>query len=216
MSFKYLLFDLDGTLTDSAEGIINCVKYALSELGLPQPPEKTLREFIGPPLKDAFMNCCGLDANTAENAVAKYRDRYSTVGLFENRVYDGVPQMLEALSKAGKTLILATSKPKIFADRILEKYNLLQYFSKTVGATLDGRINYKDGVIEEIFKCCNIVDKSAAVMIGDRHYDIEASKKLGISSVGVLYGYSKPRELENCGADMLAAAPEEVARLLLK
>lgn len=214
-NFQYLLFDLDGTLTDSAPGILGCVKYALTELSLPLPPENVLFEFIGPPLVDAFSKYCGLDEETAKLAVEKYRERYSTIGLFENRVYDGVPEMLSSLSNAGKTLILATSKPKIFADRILEKFDLKKYFYETVGATFDGRIDYKDEVIEEALKRCEIKDKSKALMIGDRHHDIDAAKKLGLRSLGVLYGFSKPGELENCGADLLAATPEEVVKLLL-
>ncbi len=213
--FQYLLFDLDGTLTDSAPGIIGCVKYALTELSLPLPPENVLFEFIGPPLMDAFSKYCGLDEKTAKSAVEKYRERYSTIGLFENRVYDGVPEMLSSLSAAGKTLILATSKPKVFADRILEKFDLKKYFYETVGATFDGKINYKDEVIKAALKRCNIEDRSKAIMIGDRHHDIDAAKKLRLKTLGVLYGFSKPEELRNCGADMLAATLKEVVKLLL-
>ena len=214
-NFQYLLFDLDGTLTDSAPGILGCVKYALTELSLPLPPKNVLFEFIGPPLMDAFSKYCGLDEKTAKSAVEKYRERYSTVGLFENRVYDGVPEMLSSLSAAGKTLILATSKPKVFADRILEKFDLKKYFSETVGATFDGKINYKDEVIAAALKRCNIEDRSKAIMIGDRHHDIDAAKKLHLKSLGVLYGFSKPGELRNCGVGLLAATPQEVVKLLL-
>lgn len=212
---KYILFDLDGTLTDSGEGILNTVKYALSFFGKENTDISILRKFIGPPLIDAFQNFTELSFDDATTAVAKYRERYKDIGIFENKVYEGIPELLQNLKNASKTLIVATSKPHIFANRILEYFDLAKYFSCVVGAEFDGTLNYKHEVIEEVLKRCKIKDKSQAIMIGDRHHDIDGAKQNGIESIGVLYGFAEPDELEKAGADYIAKSPLDIEKIIL-
>lgn len=213
--YKYILFDLDGTITDSALGITNSVKYALNKLNAPIPPYETLCKFIGPPLLDGFRDICGFDAEKAQEAVKLYREYYETTGLYENAVYDGIPEFLRALKEKGKTVILATSKPEKFARLILEHFNLIQYFDYAAGATIDETRNKKDAVIAYALKECNITDKSLAVMVGDRHHDIFGAKQNGISCVGVLYGFGSLEELTAAGADYIAENIDELYKILL-
>ena len=213
--YKYILFDLDGTITDSALGITNSVKYALNKLNAPIPPYETLCKFIGPPLLDGFRDFCGFDAEKAQAAVKLYREYYETTGLYENAVYDGIPEFLGALKEKGKTVILATSKPEKFARLILEHFNLIQYFDYAAGATIDETRNKKDAVIAYALKECNITDKSLAVMVGDRHHDIFGAKQNGISCVGVLYGFGNREELESAGADYIAEDVSALYRIIL-
>ena len=207
--YKYILFDLDGTITDSALGITNSVKYALIKSGAEIPPYETLCKFIGPPLLDGFRDICGFETEKAKAAVKYYREYYETTGLFENEVYGGIPELLDKLKKAGKTVILATSKPEKFAKIILEHFNLSRYFDFAAGATLDETRSNKDTVIAYALSECNITDKSRAIMVGDRHHDIDGARINGISSVGVLYGFGDRKELETAGADFIAADNDE-------
>lgn len=202
--YKYILFDLDGTVTDSAPGITNSVKYALRKSEVEIPPYEVLCKFIGPPLIDGFRDFCSFDTEKANAAVGYYREYYSVTGIFENRVYDGIPELLERLRKNGKKIILATSKPQVFAERILEHFSLKQYFDLTVGASLDETRNSKDKVIAHALSECGICDKSAAIMVGDRFHDIVGAEKNGIDSVGVLYGFGDRKELEAAEADYIA------------
>ena len=213
--YKYILLDLDCTITDSALGITNSVKYALNKLNAPIPPYETLCKFIGPPLLDGFRDICGFDAEKAQEAVKLYREYYETTGLYENAVYDGIPEFLRALKEKGKTVILATSKPEKFARLILEHFNLIQYFDYAAGATIDETRNKKDAVIAYALKECNITDKSLAVMVGDRHHDIFGAKQNGISCVGVLYGFGSLEELTAAGADYIAENIDELYKILL-
>ena len=213
--YKYILFDLDGTITDSALGITNSVKYALNKLNAPIPPYETLCKFIGPPLLDGFRDICGFDAEKAQEAVKLYREYYETTGLYENAVYDGIHELLRALKEKGKTVILATSKPEKFARLILEHFNLTQYFDYAAGATIDETRNKKDAVIAYALKECNITDKSLAVMVGDRHHDIFGAKQNGIASIGVLYGFGSHEELTAAGADYIAENIDELYKILL-
>lgn len=214
-NYKYILFDLDGTITDSALGITNSVKYALNKLNAPIPPYETLCKFIGPPLLDGFRDFCGFETEKAQAAVKFYREYYETTGLFENAVYDGIPEFLRALKERGKTVILATSKPEKFAKQILEHFDLMQYFDYAAGASMDETRNKKDAVIAYALKECNIKDKSLAVMVGDRHHDIFGAKVNGISCVGVLYGFGNREELEAAGADYIAEDISALYRILL-
>lgn len=213
--YKYILFDLDGTITDSAPGITNSVKYALKKLVAPIPPYETLCKFIGPPLLDGFRDICGFDTEKAQAAVKLYREYYETTGLFENAVYDGIPELLRAFKENEKTVILATSKPEKFARLILDHFDLMQYFNYAAGASMDETRNKKDAVIAYALKECNITDKSLAVMVGDRHHDIFGAKKNGISSVGVLYGFGNREELTAAGADYIAENIDELYKILL-
>lgn len=213
--YKYILFDLDGTITDSALGITNSVKYALKKSGSEIPPYETLCKFIGPPLLDGFRDICGFETEKAKAAVKYYREYYETTGLFENEVYGGIPELLDKLKKAGKTVILATSKPEKFAKIILEHFNLSRYFDFAAGATLDETRSNKDTVIAYALSECNITDKSRAIMVGDRHHDIDGARINGISSVGVLYGFGDRKELETAGADYIAEDVNALYNILL-
>lgn len=215
MNKKFILFDLDGTLTDSEEGILNCVKYALEPRGIELPYE-TLKKFIGPPLVEAFMEYAGLSREESEETVARYRERYSTIGLFENRVYDGVEEMLEKIHKSGKRVILATAKPLIFAERIMERFDLAKYFHLLMGADLNGKIHDKVDVIGEVLRRENIENIAEAIMIGDRNHDIDGARHYLMESMGVTYGFGDRAELEAAGADYIASNPDEIARLLLE
>ena len=213
--FDLILFDLDGTLTDPKEGITNCVKYALEHFGIKENNETTLLKFIGPPLYDSFREIYGLSHDDANLAVEKYRERYSDVGLFENSVLDGAIEILKELKKAGKTTSLATSKPVVFAKRIVEKYGLSDYLDYVIGADLKGGINYKDEVINEVLKTANPIDLSRVVIVGDRMHDVLGAKKCNIASIGVKCGYAEPNELENAGADFIFNNLFEVKDFLL-
>lgn len=213
--FDVLLFDLDGTLTDPEEGITNCVKYALAAQGIVETDTAKLRRlFIGPPLFDAFTEFYGFTPERANAAVAKYRERFSVTGLFENRVLEGIPEMLERLLSAGKRLAVATSKPEVFAVRILEKFDLAKYFEVITGAELDGRRNAKDEVIAECLRRMDVTGKSGVLMIGDRRHDIIGAKKCGVKSAGVRFGYAEEGELEAAGADLIFDTPAQLAEFI--
>ena len=195
---KYLLFDLDGTLTDPKVGICTCVQYALSSFGIEEPDIDKLEPFIGPPLKDSFMQFYQMSEAQAEAAVAKYRERFSDVGLFENTLYEGVPHMLQALCGKGMFLAVASSKPTVFVERILEHFQIRKYFKVVVGSELDGRRVNKDEVVGEALRQLfgdKPVDKAQVYMIGDRRFDVEGAKAMGVESVGVTYGYGGMEEL---------------------
>ncbi len=210
-----LLFDLDGTLTDPKEGITKCVQYALAYYDIEVDDLNELLCFIGPPLIESFQMFYGFDKEKAEEATAKYRERFKDIGIFENRIYEGVIDLLKACKTAGKTLCLATSKPEIFAVRILEKYGMAEYFDEAVGSTLDGSINAKDEVIREAFRRLGIDDtkKAEVIMIGDRKHDILGAKKCGIESIGVSFGYAEEGELEAAGAEYIVETMEELKNL---
>lgn len=213
--FDQILFDLDGTLTDSYDGIINGVLYALGKLGENTPELSELKRFIGPPLYKSFSDLfCG-DGQKAMRAVAAYREYYSERGWQENRVYDGVELMLSTLKSARKKLYVATSKPEITSVKILEHFGLDRYFDYIAGATLDKSRAEKTQVMEYAITICGIA-KNSAVMVGDRRYDIEGAKAVGIKSIGVLYGYGDRDELETSGADFIAQTPDDVINLILR
>lgn len=209
--YEYLLFDLDGTLTDPAEGITNSVAYALKKFGIEVEDKKTLYKFIGPPLVDAFSEYYGFSKEDSEKATAYYRETFRVKGLFENRVYDGVYEMLETLKAKGKKLVIATSKPEEFTMRILEHFDLLKYFDFVAAATFDASRNSKDKVIAYALEQLKIEDLSKAVMIGDRHHDIDGANVNGIDSIGVLWGFGSREELTLAGATYVA---ENISQLL--
>lgn len=214
-NYDILLFDLDGTLTDSAEGIVNCAEYALNSLGIAEPDRSKLLRFIGPPLIDSFMDFYGLSREDAVKAVAAYRERYPVKGIFENRVYEGIPEALELLKKGGKRLALATSKPEIYAKRILEHFDLAKYFEVVTGAELSGERNAKADVIDECLKRLGCPVKDTVLMIGDRKHDVEGAKLCGVACAGVKFGYAEENELENAGADFVFDTPFQLAEAVL-
>ena len=212
-NYKYLFFDLDGTLTDSAEGIINCMKYALTAMGRNIPDD--MNRFLGPPLYESFDKFCGMNDEEVLEAVRIFRERYSTVGLFENRVYDGIPEMLERLRLGGKQLHVATSKPEVYAKRILDKFGLSHYFHVIGGADINGTRNNKWEVIEYVLENAGITDRNSVLMIGDRRQDVLGAHKTGLKCLGTLWGYGTIEELTEAGADFIAHTPQEAADMLL-
>lgn len=214
MKKNYLLFDLDGTLTDPMEGITRSVQYALKHYGIWEPDRRKLCPFIGPPLKQGFMKYYGFEAKKAEEAVEVYREYYKRQGIFENFVYPGIPEMLEALKSGGQKILLATSKPEVFARQILEHFDLDRYFDFIGGADMGEARAQKGDVIRYVLEENGIADVSQAVMAGDREYDILGAAENGIDSVGVLFGYGSRRELEMAGAKVLAETVENLGHLL--
>lgn len=209
---RYFLFDLDGTLTDTGEGIRKSVQYALDVFQLYNQPEKDLNRFIGPPLIWSFQTYYGFPKEVAEQAVAKYRERYKVQGVYENQLYDGIKKLLQELSQKA-TLCVATSKPVVFAKQILEMRGIQDNFTVVVGAELDGTRNDKAEVIKEVLRQLENPDVREVMMIGDRLHDVEGAKKLGIPCIGVRYGFSTGKELEEAGAKYVVESVEELRRL---
>lgn len=214
-NYRTILFDLDGTLTDSSPGILNSVKYALIQMNWEIPDEKTLNEFLGPPLTDSFMRLCGMSEREAEEARSFYLLRYSgEYCVTENSLYDGIEKILEKLYASGKRLVLATSKPQANADRIISHFGIRKFFAAVCGSNPDGSDGKKSDIIKKALAACGERELEAAVMVGDRFYDIEGAKEAGIASIGAEYGYSVPGELENAGADYIANNPIDILKIL--
>ena len=196
--YNYVFFDLDGTLTQSEFGIIDSIKYALSQLGIDEQNPESLKRFIGPPLWDAFKNFYELSDENAEKAVAFYRDYYSKGGLYNAPLYDGIYETVKTLYEAGKGLFVVTSKPTVFAKRIVDHFGLGEYFSGVIGPELSDKGYGKKELIEQAMEKCT--DSGKCLMVGDRHFDIDGATEAGIDSVGVLYGYGTLEELKAAGA----------------
>ncbi len=214
MKYPFIFFDLDGTLTDPALGITNSIMYALKRFGIKVADRRELYSFIGPPLKEQFEIVYGFTSEQAEIALKEYRVYFSDKGLFENTVYEGVPALLQALTAAGCKLVLATSKPAVFADRILEHFDLKKYFTFLSGSELGGARVEKADVIRFALEKLQITDLSQVIMVGDRCFDVEGAKACGIETVGVLYGYGNTEELKNAKA--VANTVAELQTILLK
>lgn len=216
---KYLLFDLDGTLSDPKTGICTCVQYALSAFGIEEPDLDKLEPFIGPPLKDSFMEYYDFTEEQAEAAIEKYRERFADVGLFENKLYPGIARMLRTLSARGMVLAVASSKPTVYVRRILEHFKIDRYFTAVVGSELDGRRVGKDEVVQEALRQLfggKPVDLGQVYMIGDRCFDVEGAHKIGVESVGVTYGYGGMEELKEAKSDYIVRSVEELQAFLLR
>lgn len=210
-----LLFDLDGTLTDPGEGITNSVMYALKQYGIEVSDRRELYRFIGPPLIPAFEEFYGFSRAEAERAVEIYREYFHDRGIFENELYPGVKEMLALLVRAGKRLLMATSKPEVFAVKVVEHFGIADFFTVIAGSELDGRRTDKAEVILYALSSCGVSDVSQVLMIGDRKHDILGAKKAGVASVGVLYGYGTGDELQEAGADWFAETVSDLTTLLL-
>lgn len=208
--YEYILFDLDGTLTDPGIGITNSVAYALKRWNIEVEDRKSLYRFIGPPLQDSFREYYGFSQEDALRAVDVYREYFREKGLYENEVYPGVEKLLQVLKEQGKTLILATSKPEEFAVRILRHFGLDRYFTVMAGATMDPSRSKKGDVIAYALRESGVTELSKAVMIGDREHDIFGAKQNGLDSIGVLFGYGDREELEKAGATYIAATVEDI------
>ncbi len=213
-SFDIILFDLDGTLTDPGEGITNSVAYALNKYGIINTDRTELYSFIGPPLYASFMKYYGFTEEQAHKAVDYYREYYTDKGIFENKLYVGIDNCLKSLYTSGKKLLVATSKPQIFAEKILSHFGIDKYFHIVAGATLDGSLIEKSDIIDHAFKSSGL-SKTSALMIGDRSFDILGAKAQGIASAGVLWGYGDIDELENAGADIIFKRVEDIEKFLL-
>lgn len=214
MKFTTILFDLDGTLTDSGEGIMNCVRYAVEKFGM-KIEENQLPGFIGPPLRQHFQEICGVGEAAGNQLVALYRERYTNIGIFENKVYPGIIELLRALKKQGYTICMATSKPEKFALQIAEHFQFAKYFDVIGGSLMDGSRVDKTEVIEYVLETCGIENRKQVLMVGDRSHDIIGAKNAGIHSMGVLFGYGSQEELETAGAEYIAKDPEDIKKILM-
>lgn len=212
MAKKAVLFDLDGTLTDSGEGIINCAILALEHFGLPIPTREEMRVFIGPPLHETFIRH-GVPADKAEEAVAVYRSRYIPIGKFENRPYNGIRELLETLQARGHKLYVATSKPEGMSKDILNHFDLAKYFTMICGASMDTSRSSKEAVIAYLMEESG--EKDNMVMVGDTKFDIIGAKHHGIPAIGVSWGYGEVEEMISAGAVAIADTPEELLSLLI-
>lgn len=214
MRKQYVLFDLDGTLTDSQDGILNSIEYALHHFGIPVEDRAILRPWLGPPLVDSLMKYHGFDREQALEGVKKFREYFDVKGIFENRVYDGMEALLARLQAEGYILMTATSKPEVAARRIADHFNLTRYFAFIGGASLDDSRVRKADVIRYVLETNRIDDPASVIMVGDRENDILGAKQNGLESIGVLYGYGDRDELEAAGADHIAETVEDIIRFL--
>lgn len=221
MKYQYLLFDLDGTLTDPKEGITASVQYALRFFGIEETDLDKLTPFIGPPLRESFMQFYGFTGEQAKEAVEKYREWFRPKGIFQNSMYPSIKEMLEMLKENGKILAVASSKPQIFVEQILHYFGIYEYFTVIVGSELDGRRDTKEEVVAEALRQLResgmqSETASKTVMIGDRKFDIAGGKEHGLITAGVAFGYAAEGELEEAGADFVVDTVEELGRLLMQ
>ena len=213
MKYKYYLFDLDGTLTDSGIGITNSVMYALEKFGIHVSDRSELYPFIGPPLTDSFRKYFGFTEDQALQAVEYYREYFRAGGIFENEVYKGIPEMLEELKARNAVIALSTSKPYEFSVQILEHFGLRQYFDFIGAATMDGRVSKKADVIRQILDELGDIDAASVLMVGDRDQDVDGAKANHLQCAGVLWGYGSKDELMNAGADYIVSVPSDITVL---
>jgi phosphoglycolate phosphatase len=206
-SIRTIFFDLDGTLTDPLEGIAGCIRYSLEQLEIPCPPNKELASYIGPPLRQSFAAICRSDdSDLIERAIALYRERFSTIGLYENTIYAGVPEMLSGLRGLSLDLFVATSKPEVYARRIVEHFAFDSYFTDVRGNELGGRLDNKADLLHELLESQGLSPEET-IMVGDRKHDVLAAQAHGIRSLGVTYGYGSLEELQDAGADIICDSP---------
>ena len=209
--YKVILFDLDGTLTESGEGITKSVQYALERIGKPEADLEKLKAFVGPPLTEMFMKYAQVDEETAKKAVEIYRERYSVTGIFENAVYPGIEDMLAQLKKKGYILAVASSKPEVYVKKILDHFGLTQYFTEIGGSEMDGRRTNKTEVIEDVL-CRLNMDKhrEQVIMIGDKEHDVYGARKAGLECIAVSFGYGTKEELTNAEPLKIVDSAEEI------
>lgn len=209
--YKVIFFDLDGTLTESGEGITRSVQYALEKIGKPEEDLEKLKVFVGPPLMEQFMKYAGVDEATARKAVEYYRERYEVKGIFENRPYDGIENMLQELKRKGYTLAVASSKPEYYVTKILDYFKLSSYFDAVVGSEMNGARTSKAEVIEEALKRTRMSDKRQEVlMVGDKEHDVLGARAAGLDCVAVAYGYGTKEELAEAKPLKIVASVDEL------
>ena len=211
MTKKAIFFDLDGTVTDSGEGIMNCATLALEHFGIPIPSREEMRVFVGPPLDQTFIKF-GVPADKTDEAIKVFRSRYTTVGKFENFPYPGIRETLQALKAQGHRLFVATSKPEVLANEVLDHFDLSGYFEQIAGATLDGSRSHKADVITYLLGLTG--DVGQTIMVGDTAYDVLGAAQHGISTIGVSWGYGEVADMENAGAIAIAHSMEEMVALI--
>ena len=216
MKYKAILFDLDGTLTESGIGITKSVQLALERMGKPEPDLDKLKVFVGPPLKEQFMAYAGFTAEEAEQAIAYFRERYHVTGIYENAVYDGVKDMLKALKEAGYVLAVASSKPEVLVNQVLEHFHLEDYFTETVGSELSGVRTKKSEVVEEALRRLGLSDdREQVLMVGDKEHDVFGAREAGMNCVAVTWGYGTPEELKAAHPMLTISYPKELADYLV-
>ena len=208
---KTVLFDLDGTLTDSGEGIINCAIMALEHFGCPIPDREEMRTFVGPPLHESFIRH-GVPADKTDEAIRVYRSRYIPIGAYENTPYPGVETLLQSLKQQGHTLYVATSKPEEMSVKILEHFGLAKYFDRICGASMDTSRSSKEDVIAYLLSLCGRDEN--ILMVGDTKFDILGAAAHGIPAIGVAWGYGRVEDMEAAGAKAIARSMEELLALL--
>lgn len=218
--YKYILFDLDGTISDSGPGITKSVQHALNKMGIEENDLESLKKFVGPPLRDSFKRYYDIKPEDMEKCIGFYRERYSTIGLFENEVYEGIPELVKSLYDKGFKPVLASSKPRVFVEKILEHFGILQYFYVVMGSELDGSLENKIDIINACLEKIEAKegirpDVKDCVMIGDRLYDIEAANALGMPNIGVTFGFGSYEELEEYHAGTIVESVEELSKALL-
>lgn len=211
MKYKTALFDLDGTIIDSSQGITSAVAYALDKHGFKYEGKHSLKHFIGPPLREEFMKYCGIDSEQGAVMVSSYREYYADKGIFECSLYDGVKELLINMKNEGITVLLATSKPEVFAKRILEHLHISEYFDFVGGAKMDNTRTDKCEVISYVFDSCGIeIDKNKALMIGDSTHDIEGARKFGLGGIAVSYGFGETDALKKSNPLAICSSPSEI------
>lgn len=214
--YRVILFDLDGTLTASAEGITKSVQYALHKLGIDEPDLHKLEAFVGPPLLDQFINAYGMSEETAGQAVSYYRERYSQQGIYENRPYEGIRELLQDLKNQGYILGVASAKPVYYVRQILNHFQLASFFTVVEGTEMDGSRSSKADVIREALHKLHMEEKRGqVVMIGDRWHDVQGSREAGVDCVAVAYGYGSVQELQQAGPTMIVPAVDGLRRFFL-
>ena len=211
--YKAIMFDLDGTLTESGEGITKSVQYALEKIGRPEPDLEKLKVFVGPPLLDQFMKYADTDEETARQAVAFYRERYGVTGIYENSVYPGIPELLEELRRKGYLLAVASSKPENYVNQVLDYFHLSGYFDVIVGSEMNGNRTRKAQVIEETLERLKLSGhRNQVLMVGDKEHDVLGAREAGVSCVAVSYGYGTMEELEAAEPLKIVSSAEELLR----
>ncbi|EGO65856.1 HAD family hydrolase [Acetonema longum] len=213
--YDVILFDLDGTLTDPKPGITRSVQYALAKFDIHVADLDSLIPFIGPPLSESFQVFYRLSEADAKKAVEYYREYFTEKGLYENAVFDGIPELLANLKQAGKTLIVATSKPTVFAEKILQHFQLAHYFSRIAGSNLDGTRVDKDEVIAFALMECLDIPKGRIIMVGDRKHDVIGARKNGICCIAAAFGYGSPEELREANPKAMAASVQDLLPMLM-
>lgn len=209
--YKAILFDLDGTLTDSGEGITKSVQYALERIGKPEPDLQKLRVFVGPPLIEQFEEYAGIDEKTARRAVEIYRERYAPIGIYENELYPGIEDMLVGLKNRGYKIGIASSKPENFVKIVAEYFHIESYFDEIVGSEPEGGRTNKTEVIEEALRRMGLTDhRDQVIMVGDKEHDVFGARRAGLECIAVSYGYGTKEELENARPLKIVNSAEEI------